>query len=49
MGLYDNITYADEEVPAAPEEESEKVKGVDGVVEDGQRKKGVLKKLVLHK
>lgn len=56
MGYDDNITYADgdAETVASGEVEAEKTSGekpngVDGVVEDGERKKGVLRKLHLHK
>jgi hypothetical protein len=49
MGLYDNITYADDEIAVAPEEGVQKPNGVVGVVEEKESKKGVLKKLALHK
>lgn len=46
MGLYDNITYAEDEVSS---EDLAEPTGAENVVEDEHHKKGVLKKLAVHK
>ncbi|KUJ06482.1 uncharacterized protein LY89DRAFT_603246 [Mollisia scopiformis] len=49
MGLYDNITYADDDTETLAPEHIEKANGVDGIHEEVEQKKGLLKKLVMHK
>lgn len=49
MGLYDNITYVDGDVESIAPGETRKPSSVMGAGEEPERKKGVLRKLALHK